>query len=131
MGEPTGAQRRLEYLGLLTGCAELALLATTAWTWAQRRVASPLGQPALAAGYGLGAIGFGAILPIGIHAAQQLSGRHARWASILAALATLGGVFIERAVVVFAGSASARRPQDYLRFTQPPRVRGERVGGAR
>jgi hypothetical protein len=36
----------------------------------------------------------------------------------LAALATLVGGFVERAVIVFAGNASALRPQDYFRIAQ-------------
>lgn len=110
---------RVERLSLLIGLAEVATHAAIVRTWRSRHVAGPLERSRLGAVHKIGVIGLGAIVPTAIHAAQQLSGRRTRAGTLVAAAATLAGVFAERAVIVFGGNESARRPTDYLRFTQP------------
>lgn len=110
---------RIERLSLLVGLGELAAHAAILRAWHMRGVAGPLESPALSALHKFGMVGLGAIVPTAIHAAQQLTGRRTRAGTIGAATATLAGIFIERVVIVFAGNESARRPTDYLRFTQP------------
>lgn len=109
----------LERLSLLIGLAEIATHAAIVRTWRRRGVAGPVEQTRLGTAHKVGVIGLGAVVPTAIHAAHQLRGRRTRAGTIVAAVATLVGVFAERAVVVFAGNESARRPVDYLHFTQP------------
>ena len=116
---PEGMLHRLERLSLIVGVGELALHGIISETWRAREVAGPIETPKLGALHKYGMIGLGAILPTAIHAAQQLTGRRSRTGTIVAAAATLAGVFIERLVIVFGGNDSARSATDYLRFTQP------------
>lgn len=110
----------LERLSLVVGLAELATHAAIVRTWHQRGVAGPVEGTRLGMVHKVGVIGLGAAVPTAIHAAHQLRGQRTRVGTIVAAVATLVGVFAERAVLVFAGNESARRPVDYLHFTQPP-----------
>lgn len=121
---PERAHLNLERISLLVGVAELALHAAMYRIWHERQVAGPLDTPRLGPLYRFGMIGMGAIVPVAIHAAQQLSGRRSRRASIVAAVATLAGVLIERAVIIYGGNDSARRATDYLHFTQPRDTQG-------
>ncbi|MGN6673656.1 MAG: NrfD/PsrC family molybdoenzyme membrane anchor subunit [Thermomicrobiales bacterium] len=123
VAEATGAApeagQRLERLALGLGAAQLVLLAGVEHTWRRRGVGEPLEHGQLGAIDRGGALGRGTLLPLAIHAVRQATGRRARGATLLAALATLAGVYIEKAAVVFAGHESARRPKDYFRFAQP------------
>ncbi|HEY8601963.1 MAG TPA: NrfD/PsrC family molybdoenzyme membrane anchor subunit [Thermomicrobiales bacterium] len=126
---PEGTQHRLERLSLIIGVGELALHAIISQIWRARDVAGPIETPKLGALHKYGMVGLGAALPVAIHAAQQLTGRRSRTGTIIAAAATLAGVFIERLVIVFGGNESARSATDYLRFTQPrkPRMGQNRI----
>lgn len=119
---PEGTQHRLDRLSLIVGVGELALHGIISQTWKARKVAGPIEAPKLGALHKYGMIGLSAALPVAIHGVQQLTGRRSRTGAIVAAAATLVGVFIERLVIVFGGNASARSATDYLRFTQPSRV---------
>jgi len=116
---PEGTHGQIERLALLLGVGELAAHAALWRTWHARGVHGALDTPRLALAYRVGMVGLGALVPTAIHAAQELSGRRSRLASLAAAAATIVGVFAERAVIVFGGNASARSATDYLRFTQP------------
>jgi len=120
---PEGTQHRLERLSLIIGIGELALHAIISQTWRARQVAGPIETPKLGALHKYGMVGLGAVLPVAIHGAQQLIGRRSRTGTIIAAAATLAGVFIERLVIVFGGNESARSATDYLRFTQPRKAK--------
>ncbi len=121
---PARAHLSLERISLIVGVAELALHAAMYRIWHERQVAGPLDTPRLGPLYRFGMIGMGTIVPVAIHAAQQLSGRRSRRASIVSAVATIAGVLIERAVIIYGGNESARRATDYLRFTQPRDTQG-------
>ena len=116
---PEEAHHQIERLALLVGLGELAAHAALYRTWHARGVHGALDTPRLALAYRVGMVGLGALVPTAIHAAQQLSGRRSRLVSLTAATAALVGVFIERAVIVFGGNASANSATEYLRFTQP------------
>jgi formate-dependent nitrite reductase membrane component NrfD len=128
-GASEGTHRRLDHLALLAGGGELALHMAVGRTWRQRAVDGPLAEGPLPAARWLGMVGLGAAVPVAVHAAQQITGRRSRPATVLASVAALAGIFIERAVIIFGGNESARRPADYLRFTQPAGADGDAAGG--
>jgi protein NrfD len=116
------SERTLAQLGrveLAAGVAELALSVGTEAEWRRQGVAAPMQRQPISAAYRFGVLGLGVLAPLVVHAVQMLTGRHSRRASGLAAIATLIGGFILRAVMIFAGNDSARRPEDYFTFTQP------------
>jgi formate-dependent nitrite reductase membrane component NrfD len=116
---PRRALRPLQRLALVAKGAELALTVATLRHWRANGLAAPLDEPRLAAGYRLGAVGLGVVGPLMVHALHVLTGREARRLSILADAATLVGGYILRAVLVFAGQESGRRPEDYFRIARP------------
>lgn len=58
-------------------------------------------------------------LPPLVHALNAVAGR--RMPAVIANLAALMGSALERHLILDAGNHSAGRPEDYFRFTQPPR----------
>ena len=75
-------------------------------------------RPLSAFAYRVGFQGLGVLTPLTVHGISLLTRRRSRRWSLAAAAATLAGGYLLRSVCVFAGNASARRPKDYLRFTQ-------------
>jgi formate dehydrogenase iron-sulfur subunit len=74
-----------------------------------------------ACAYRVGFRGLGVLTPLTVYGISLFTRRRSRRWSIAAAVATLAGGYLLRSVSVFAGNTSARRPRDYLRFTQPRR----------
>lgn len=66
--------------------------------------------------------GLGHILPLVCHGLAGAMPQHSRKLSVAAALGVLAGGLLLRSSALNAGNQSARRPQDYLSFTQssPP-----------
>jgi formate-dependent nitrite reductase membrane component NrfD len=119
MGAPSSTCRRLQALALVAGATQLAIAVTAELRWRWRGLSGPLERPRfVAARYG-GALGLGIVLPCAVYAAQLRTGASSRAVTALAAVAALAGGYVERAVILFAGNESARRAEDYLRFTQP------------
>lgn len=118
---PEEVHRQIERLGLILGVGEIVAHAALWRTWHARGVQGAIDTPRLALTYRVGMVSLGALVPTVIHAAQELGGRRSRGARLVAAAATIVGVFAERAIVVFGGNASANSAVDYLRFTQPRR----------
>ncbi len=113
------AHRRLAWFGLIAGSAELFFAARVETIWRTRQVGGPVRRPPLAALWRGGVLGLGILVPLGLHLVQLFGGRRAGRAGTLAAIATLAGGFCLRAVFVFGGKQSARRPRDYFRMSQP------------
>jgi len=99
---------------LCASVAQLVLNAATERQWQRSAVTAPLERPALRLTHRVLASGGGILVPLALHCFQMLTSRHARRVSLIAALVTLVGAYAERAVVVFAGNASADRPADYF-----------------
>jgi formate-dependent nitrite reductase membrane component NrfD len=116
-GAPEEAHRPLATFELVAAGAELALLTATRRQWQQQGLDEPLRRPPAATAF-LGAIGLGAALPLVVRGAAVLLGRRSKRASTVAAVGTLLGGFMLRAVVLRAGNESARRPRDYFDATQ-------------
>lgn len=133
-GAPRATQRRLERLALIASSAELALTLAADRRWRRQQLDAPLQGSSIAPAYRFGVLGLGIIAPLLAHAVNILSRRDSRAISAAAAVATLAGGFVQRAVMIFAGSASSQRPTDYFHFTQPDRrqeagARSDALGG--
>ncbi len=113
-------RRQLGDIALVTASAELLFAALISRGWRKDKVASPLRRPFIGLAWAGGVFGLGILTPLGIHLFERLTGRPSRRTSALASAAALIGGFLLRAVFVFGGHASGEKPQDYLRFTQPP-----------
>jgi hypothetical protein len=116
-GAPQNTRRRLSWLALIAGAAELFFAALIEHGWRQRQVAAPIEGRQLGLAWHAGVLGLGIAAPLVVHVLEVLVGRTSRRASALTALATLAGGFILRVVLIFGGKASTRRPEDYLRMT--------------
>jgi formate-dependent nitrite reductase membrane component NrfD len=110
---------RLHRLSLVAASTELVLDAVLWRRWRRQGVDTPLRQQPTAAAYRAGFWGLGLLLPLAVHGTGLLTRRHSQTASTLADIATLAGGYMLRSAVVSAGNASARRPEDYFRITQP------------
>lgn len=118
-GAPEEEQHRVEQVATVAGIAELVLVEANRRNWKAQELDAPLREEPISAAFHLGAIGLGVVVPLAIHGFQALTGRRSRTASLVAAVSTLAGGFLLRSAIVFAGNRSARRPQDYFRFTRP------------
>jgi protein NrfD len=124
-GAPRAVRRRLERLALVASGAELALSVITDRQWRKQGLAAPLQRQPIAGAYRFGVLGLGISAPLIAHAVNLLSRRDMRGLAVAAAVATLIGGFVQRAVMIFAGNDSALRPTDYFKFTQADRQPGD------
>jgi protein NrfD len=125
---PRLALRRLDRLALLASAAQLVCALSLEQQWKRKGVFGPL-QTSTLAWVDRGAVQLGMGLPLLVHGLQTLSGRRSGGLSALAAVATLTGAYLERAVIVLAGNRSADSPEDYLRLSRPAGVDGAPIGG--
>jgi protein NrfD len=116
---PESTRRRLGWFALIAGGAELFFATRIERNWQRRHVAGPIEQPPIGPTWRFGVLGLGIIVPLIVHAVEILRGRESRRVSALAAGAMLVGGYILRAVFIFGGIQSGRRPEDYFRFTRP------------
>lgn len=116
-GAARGTRRRLDRLALVASALQLTLALLLDRRWRRAGVDTPLRARPLGLAYRAGALGGGMALPLAVRAVQVVGGRSWPAASTLAALATLGGGFVERSILVFAGNRSADRPEDVFRLT--------------
>lgn len=119
---PRTTRRRLETLGLVASVTQLLAAIALDKQWKKHGVAGPLEEPPTKAVYRFGALGLGIIAPLGIHAVQLLTGRQIAALTIVSALATLTGGFIERAMIVLRGPVSTQRAGDYFHLAQPEQI---------
>jgi formate-dependent nitrite reductase membrane component NrfD len=121
-GASRGAQQRLERVSLASALAQFVATRAVEQAWTHEGVAGPVEEPRFKLMLQGGALGLGTLLPLTIHLGQTLGGRQVRALTLLAAVTTLAGGYLERAVVVLAGNRSAERPKDYFALTRPERV---------
>lgn len=117
-GADAAERHGIEAFGVVAETAELALIKATHDTWRAEGLDTPLREPPLDAAL-VGAVGLGVVVPLALHGLQALTGRRSRVLSTVASVSTLAGGLLLRTAVLFAGNRSARRPEDYLRFTSP------------
>jgi formate-dependent nitrite reductase membrane component NrfD len=115
---PDSTRKRLSHFALIASATELLFAALIERNWRQNNTGAPLHKLPLAAAWLAGVLGLGILTPLFLHANQVVRRGESRRVSSLAALATLAGGFILRAVFVFGGNESARRPEDYFSLTQ-------------
>lgn len=121
-GSSEQAQVAMERIALVASATEMAVAVACDRRWKRTATDWPIKQdPKLTAAYRFGALGLGIGVPLAIHAVHVLTGRRSSWSSNLASTSALAGGFIQRAVLTFAGNASAERPEDYFRFTSDSR----------
>jgi protein NrfD len=114
---PPGTTQRLERLALIAAGTELLLTSAIDRQWQRQNLAQPLKQHSIAAGY-RGYKALAIATPLIVHGLGILAHRRSRRSSIIAAIASLAGGYLLRSVILSAGKASAKRPQDYFRFTE-------------
>lgn len=116
------SRRRLSTLGAVTSATEL-LIAARVWIhWHRSRTGAPLRDQPIRTAWRAGVLGLGIAMPLAVHLAEAARGCLPRRWSNVAAIATLVGGFLMRAVFIFGGVRSAERPEDYFRMTDPSRV---------
>ena len=111
-------RRRLNLFSTIAGVAEFIFALVIQRRWKSKGLSTLSQSPRLNATWYAGVFGLGIIGPFLIHLFQAIAGRESRRATTLAAIATLIGGFLLRAVFIFGGRESAENPQDYLRLTQ-------------
>jgi formate-dependent nitrite reductase membrane component NrfD len=109
-GAPAAVSRRLDRLAVFAGAAQLALMLSTQRVWQRAGLTSSQGSALRLAILAAGVVG-----PLVVNVLHVLTGRRSARLAYLAAMATLIGAYAERAEVVFAGNASADRPEEYFR----------------
>jgi len=116
---PSPARRRLSWIGLAATLAQLGLSRALERRWRAAGLSPVVDDPAARLAYQGGVVGLGMLVPLVLQAVALVGGR--RWAGLtsLAAVATLGGGFAERALIVFGGNRTADRPALYFGLTQP------------
>jgi protein NrfD len=120
--EATGAgessKRKLNLVALIAGLSELIFALLIECEWRKAGNLGPADKPPLGLAYRAGVLGLGISGPLALHAAEAFLPRPSRGLALLSAVSALVGGFILRAVFVLGGSESARRPEEYFRFTQ-------------
>ncbi len=112
-------QRKLAWLGTLVGVAELILTRQTDAALAHKGVDGVLHEEPWHSLNEIGIKGVGIKLPLLLRLLNVVS--HGRFAALstVASVGTLIGGLLLRALFVFAGNESAKRPRDYFQLTQP------------
>ncbi len=109
--------RRLENLAALAAAAELGLGQASDRVYAETGVGSALYDPTYAPGYRAAEL-LGNVLPLALYGLDRLVFRRSGRLSRPASVALIAGSAALRQVIMYAGNESARRPRDYLAFTQ-------------
>ena len=116
-GGRDGSAQRLEELAALAAAAEWALGSASDRVYAHTGVGSVLREAPYAPLY-RGAAALGTILPLALYGADRVVFRGSGLLSRPASLALIAGSAVLRQALMYAGNESARRPRDYLAFTQ-------------
>jgi hypothetical protein len=98
----------------------LELAASIAAVTVRRRmgVNGPLQETPWGPIYVIGVLFFGNVAPFVIYILVNFDGQSTGILALVASVCVLCGGFLMRGAILLAGNESARRPQDYLRFTQ-------------
>jgi formate-dependent nitrite reductase membrane component NrfD len=121
------ARRRLTWFAWISGMVELVFALLVERKLRDRGMASELHREPAKPAWQAGVIGMGIAAPLALHTVELLSHGKSRRVAGIAALLTLAGGFLLRAVFIFSGNAAVRKPQHYFRVTQPGREVHEHV----
>ncbi len=124
-GAPASSRRKLNLVALIAGAAELVFALLVQRHWRRDGTSAPLDETPLGPAYRIGVLGMGAGGPLLVHGVQALLPRESSLLATISAVSALIGGFILRAVFVLGGNESARRAEEYFKFTQ-----GNGRGGA-
>ncbi len=120
--EITGAgersKRKLNVVAVIAGLAELVFAILAEREWRRKGADAPLHDTPLGAAFRVGVLGLGIGEPLVLHAVQAILPRESRLLAAVSAVSALVGGFILRAVFVLGGDVSARRAEEYFKFTQ-------------
>jgi formate-dependent nitrite reductase membrane component NrfD len=120
----TRSARRLDTLAMCAAAAEMLATRATERRWKQAGVAASIETGTAAALHKGGGKALGVVLPLAAHGlGRAMGGRGGALLPEIASLAMLAGGAAMRHAVLLAGNASARRPGDAFRVTQPGRRR--------
>jgi formate-dependent nitrite reductase membrane component NrfD len=111
--------RDLEKLAALATAVELGLGQASDRVYQRSGVASVLDDARFAPAY-RGAELLGTVLPLAFYGLDRLVFRGSGGLARPASLAVIAGSAVLRQALMYAGNESARRPRDYLAFTQAP-----------
>ncbi len=124
-GAPVETRRRLNLFGLVASGSELLFALLIERNWRKNKTGGPVEERPYAVAWRGGVLGLGILTPLAAHLYQEVRGRESPLLDRLVALSTLAGGVLLRAVFVFGGNESSRRPEDYFRITQPDGRRQE------
>jgi formate-dependent nitrite reductase membrane component NrfD len=113
-------RRRLTGFAWISGAAELVFALLVERKLRDRGMAhDELYRKPIKGSWQVGVIGLGIAAPLALHTVDLLTRGKSRRISGIAALLTLAGGFLLRAVLIFSGNAASKKPQHYFRVTQP------------
>jgi protein NrfD len=115
---PRSTKRSLNLVALVAGASELVFSLLVQRLWQEHDTMEALNDGPIGLGFRAGVLGLGIGAPLAVHTVEAISGRRSGVATVLAGISALIGGFILRAVFVFGGNESARRPEDYFRLTE-------------
>jgi formate-dependent nitrite reductase membrane component NrfD len=124
-GAPESSKRKLNLVALIGGAAELVFAFLVEREWRRKGAETPIEDTPLGPSFRVGVLGFGILGPLIAHAIQAVLPRESRLVAIASAISALIGGFVLRAVFVLGGTESAKRAEEYFKFTQ-----GDGRGGA-
>ncbi len=112
-------RRRLTGFAWISGLVELIFALLVERKLRDRGMAGELYREPVRPAWQVGVIGLGIAAPLAVHTVGLLSKGKSRRVSNIAAIVTLVGGFLLRAVLIFSGNAAAKKPEHYFRVTQP------------
>jgi formate-dependent nitrite reductase membrane component NrfD len=116
---PPATRRRLTWFAWISGLVELVYALLVDRKLRRRQMAGYLDRHPIPAAWHVGVLGLGILAPLAVHTVELVRGRESRRLSTLAALLTLLGGLLLRAVFIFSGNPASRDPRNSFRVTQP------------
>ena len=110
------AGRPLDRIALVASALELFLMLSLRHRFREQGVDGALNETGWGLAYDVGAMAFGAGVPMLHHIASVIEPERAPRRTLTISLAVLAGGFLLRHVLLRAGNTSAKRPKDYFRF---------------
>jgi protein NrfD len=117
-GADETTQRRLKWFGAISSSIEFVMALLVERSWRRNRAIQPLNKEPYRSTWRFGFLGLGVLGPLSLHLTDLARGRQSRPVTAVAAVMTLVGGFILRAVLVIGGNESAEAPEDYYQFTR-------------
>jgi protein NrfD len=117
-GVDESTQRRLKWFGVISSSIEFVMALLVERSWRRNNAIRPLNKEPYRSAWRFGFLGLGVLGPLSLHLTELGRGQRSRAVSAAAAIMTLVGGFVLRAVLVIGGNESAEDPVDYYQFTK-------------